>query len=288
MTQAIDRPGTFRGKPLDWGVSETKNGFPQFVVRLQALEMYDEDLGQYIPWSEFDQEATGYLVLYTKKDEKWEELLNSKQIKKVFGWTGLDFQSLAEGKFGETIVLFRIEESVYNGSTTLKVSWIDTADANPVKQLPKYDTEKLKGLTAKMGGALSATAAPMAPAKAKGKPATPPKAGKKGLPTTGPVVPPVVAPVAPPVAPLTATPPPVGAPVIVPPAPSTPPPPVTAEVLTKETAWAAVNSISGVSEEQLATVWISEGSKIGKVEDQFTSDDWKTVKDAVIALTKKF
>ena len=42
---AIDRPGTFRGKLTDWGVSETKNGYPQFVTKLIALEMYDEDAG---------------------------------------------------------------------------------------------------------------------------------------------------------------------------------------------------------------------------------------------------
>lgn len=278
MGQAVDRPGTFRGKPLDWGVSETKNGFPQFVVRFQALEMYDEDLAQYVPWSEYDQEATAYLVLYTKKDEKWEELLNSKQIKKVFGWDGRTFEGLAEGKYAETFVLFRIEEGVYNGSTTLKVTWIDTADTNPVKQLPKYDADKLKGLTAKMGGALSATAAPVAPVKAKGKPASPPKAGKKSPPSTGPAMPPV-----PPVAPSTATSPPVGT-VTAPPVLSGSP----SEVWTKESAWAAVNSISGVTEEKLAEVWVSEGAKIGKAEEEFTSDDWKTVKDAVIELTKKF
>jgi hypothetical protein len=289
MTQAIDRPGTFRGKALDWGVSETKKGYPQLVLNVQALEYYDEDAGTYIPWGEYDQTMTAYLVLYTKKDEKWDELLNAKQVKKVFGWDGRTFESLAEGKYGETIFLFRVEDSEYNGTTSLKIQWIDTADANPVKTLPKYDTEKLKGLTAKFGGILGSAATPpipaTAPTKKSGKPATPPKAGKKGLPTAGPVVPPAEAPAALPPAPSMATPPPVGAPVIVPPAPSTPP----VEVLTKELAWAAVNGTTkAVTDEVLATVWVEEGSKIGKAEEAFTSADWRIVVDAVMNRTAKF
>lgn len=276
MSVMIDRPGTFRGKPLDWGVSESKNGFPQFVVKLSALEYYDEEAGEYIPWAEYEQEVTAYQILYSKdKAGQWVELLNAKQIKKAFGWDGKDFESLANGKFAETTVLFRVESSEYNGVTTLKVSWIDTPDASPTKTLPKYDTEKLKGLTAKMGGVLSA-AAVVVPAKAPvGKPATPPK-GKKGRPTAGPVVPPVVEK---PAARSTGTPPP-ALPVTAPPAPSGNP------SETKDSAWAAVNELKvpDTTDEKLAETWIAEGQKIGKPEGQYTSADWTALKDAVTAI----
>jgi hypothetical protein len=292
MANQIDRPGTFRGKPRDWGVSETKNGYPQFVMRVQALEYFDEESGQYVPWSEYDQEITGYFVLFTKdKDGQWAELLNAKQIKKVFGWTGLKFEDLAEGKFAETIVLFRVENSEYNGSWSLKLTWLDTADANPVKQLPKYDTAKLAALTSKMGGALAGAATPPAPASA--KPATPPKRGKAAAPKSGPAASPPDHPapaaacaVAKPVAPSTATPPP-ASPAPAPAVPS-PTPAASQTPMTKDLAWTAVNDLNGGTEEKLAEVWIAEATKIGRPEEQFTAEDWMCVKNAVLKQTSKF
>ena len=123
MVQLIDRPGTFRGKLLDWGVSESRGGFPQFVARFAALEYWDEEANQYMPWAEYGQEMQGYFVLYGK-DEKgaWKELLNAKQIKEALGWDGLSFESLANGDYSETLVLFRVEDSEYNGNRSLKVS----------------------------------------------------------------------------------------------------------------------------------------------------------------------
>lgn len=279
--EQIDRVGTFRGKPIEWGVSETKNGYPQFVIKLKAMEMFDEDTDQYIPWAEYDQEITGFLCLYTKdaKNGQWVELLNAKQIKKALGWTGLDFESLANGKFDETIVLFRVEENEYNGIKRLQVSWLDAADANPVKTLPKFDTAKLKDLTAKMGGALSATAAPVAPAKPAGKPAVPPK-GKKAAPKAGTESP---------AAPSTATPPP-ASPAPAAPATSGNPPPATPEAMTKDSAWAAVNDMkaANVTDDKLAEVWVAEAAKFNKGEDAFTPVDWWNLKEAVLATTAKF
>ena len=96
---AIDRPGTFRGRVTDHGVSETRNGFPQWVATIQALEFYDAS-GEmtenhepgYVAWGDFEQDMTAYLVLYTvdqKSETGWKECLNAKQIKKVFGSLGI-------------------------------------------------------------------------------------------------------------------------------------------------------------------------------------------------------
>jgi hypothetical protein len=273
---AIDRPGTFRGKLSDWGVSESKGGFPQFVARFTAQEFFDETAGGYIPWAEYEQDIVGYFVLYTLKNGDWEELLNAKQIKKALGWSGVDFESLANGKYDETIVLFRVESHEFNGNTKLQVSWIDAADASPTATLQKYDASKLKGLTAKLGAALTGTAAP---AKPIGRPLTPPK-GKKAAPkATGE---------AKPAAPSTATPPP-ASPAPVPSAPSGNPPPASPTCSTKDEAWAAVNGeLKAVSDEKLAEVWIAEVSKLGKAEDAFTPDDWTKVAQLVLNQTAKF
>lgn len=279
---AIDRPGTFRGKPLDWGVSETKNGFPQFTVKLQAQEYFNEGTGEYIDWSEYGQEITAYLVLYSlDKNGQWQELLNAKQIKAAFGWNGLDFESLANGRYEETTVLFRVEESEFNGNVSLKVTWLDRADADPIRQLPKFDAGKLRSLTAKLGSVLQG-AAPTpakAPVSAKGgKPVTPPTRGP-GRPKSTPKDSPAAAPAQPAAAPSTATPPP-ASPAPAKPAPSGSP----SEPETKESAWVAVNEMKAkdVTDEKLADVWINAASAIGKTEDRFTSEDWATVKNAVL------
>jgi hypothetical protein len=66
-----------------------------------------------------------------------------------------------------------------------------------------------------------------------------------------------------------------------PPAPAVPSTPATP--VTKESAWAKVNSLSKVDEAKLAEIWLEEGAKIGKAEDKFSSDDWHTVQEAVLA-----
>jgi hypothetical protein len=283
---AIDRPGTFRGKVTDHGVSETRNGFPQWVATIQALEFYDangELTGNhepgYVAWGDFDQDITAYLVLFTtdnKSETGWKECLNAKQIKKVFGWNGLDFQGLADLKTSETLILFRVDDHEYNGQKSLQVSWIDTADANPVKQLPKFDATKLAGLTAKLGGALQGTTVAAVPAKApaSAKVKAPPKSQKAKAPATNP----------PPVAGTTPT------TVVAPAVPTVVTPTAPATIETKDSAWASVSELKqkDITDEKLAEVWIAEATKIGKAEDAFTSADWLTVKNAVLAQVSVF
>src|ERR1035437_1140674 len=201
MSVVIDRPGTYRGKAIEHGVSESRGGFPQLTLKLTALEFYDEsgtlaEGGEpgWVDWSQYDQEITGYLVLYTKKDEKWTELLNCKQVKDTYGWDGKTFEGLDGLKMDETLILYRVEEHEYNGTKSLQVTWIDRPDSSPTKTLKKYDTEKLKVMTTKFAGFLSsAVPTPVAakPPVAGSKPAVPPKAkGKKAAlpssPSAGP------------------------------------------------------------------------------------------------------
>ena len=293
MSQQLDRPGTFRGLPLDWGVSETRNKYPQFVSKLKAMEFYDEtgelNGGEpgWVAW-DYDQEITAFLCLYTQKDGQWVELMSVDQLKKALAWDGLSFESLANGKYGETMILFRVESENYEGKDRLKVQWIDKADANPIRQLPKYDATKLKGLSEKFAGVLK-RAAP-SPAKA---PASAPGAGPKAGPAAPPKGKPGPKPKGTPAAaPSTATKPPAGAPAPAPRAPSVPPSSTVAPSapMTKDQAWEACSTMKAqtVTDEKLAEVWIAEATKIGKAEDQFTPADWAALKDAVVAATGVF
>jgi hypothetical protein len=295
MPQQLDRPGTFRGLPLEWGVSETRNKFPQFVTKIRVMEFYDEagELTEnkepgWVAW-DYDMEITAFLCLYTQKDGQWKELMSVDQIKKALAWDGLSFESLANGKYGDTMILFRVESETYEGKDRLKVQWIDKADASPIRQLQKYGPEKVKAMDAVFAGVLKG-AAP-SPAKA---PASAPGAGPKA----GPAVPPKGKPGPKPkaaasaAAPSTATKPPAGAPAPAPRAPSVPPSSTVApsDPMTKDQAWEACSTMKAqtVTDEKLAEVWIAEATKIGKAEDQFTPADWAALKDAVVAATGVF
>ena len=147
----INRTGTFRGYAIDSGMGETKNGYPQWVANLQAVELYDEDTQQWVDWSGYEEsEITGYFVLFGGDGNP---TLTAKQIQKALGWSGESLQDL-NADFSEVPVQFRVEESTYQGETRLKVTWIDNADAEPGRSIQKLDNDDVKKLDAKYAAAL--------------------------------------------------------------------------------------------------------------------------------------
>lgn len=312
--QAIDRVGTFRGTPQEWGVGETKNGYPQFVLRVLATEMYDEELAAWVPWAEYGAEIIGYLVLYTKdsKSGQWKELLNAQQLKKALDWDGVSFGTLANGRFGNKPIMFRVEENDYNGNVSLKLTWVDVFDADPVRQLQKYTPDKIAEMDVRFAGIMKTTAPAPTPAKAPARPTlasstlTPPgvpggatvagpksptRRGRppKNSPPVGVETPPPAdigpAPVAAGTAPLE---PPIPAPTV----PTTPAPSGPPSSCTKEEAWAAVCSNELRTEEatdaKIAEIWVEAVTALNKPEDKITPAEWGTIREAIIGKTSKF
>lgn len=169
---AIAREGTFRGVPTEWAVTETTNGFPQLVIRISALEYFDEDgrtgaalgiadsAGKWISWAQYQRDLVGYFVLVTEKGST----LNAQQAQAALGWDGLDFATLQNGEYGNTMVLFRTENRMYQGQTRLQMTWLDSYDASPIRQLTKLDDNKFAAMQAKWQGQLSQAAVPPTPA----------------------------------------------------------------------------------------------------------------------------
>ncbi len=141
--------GTYRGKPLDWGVGLTRNGYPQFTVQLEAVERWDEDTQEWQPWAEYEQGITAFLVLAGKTGDA---TANARQVMKVFGWDGASLASLSQGDYTGITLQFRVIEDTYDGKTRKKVAWIDVADATPgggLGTVEKLDAGALKALDAK-------------------------------------------------------------------------------------------------------------------------------------------
>lgn len=268
MTNMIDRVGRFRGKPLQWVFQPTKNGFPQFIVQLQATEFYDTESGEWVDWSEYNQEIRAYLVLFNAE----KALMNYEQVQKVFGWDGVDFSDLQSGDYANLMLQFEVEESNFNGVDSLKVNWIDTYDANPTRTLTPMNPNELKQLTAQFKHLMKGKAKP-APAKAPTKPAPP------------------AAPPAPPAAP---APTPAPKPPKAKPGPKAKAPVQEEEAdtvelpssITKEEAWEFLfkRRDKSLSDDKLADAWIDACTAVGadKEESDFTDEDWASVRDHCI------
>lgn len=294
---AIDRAGTFRGKATEWGLSKSSGGFPQFAMKVTATQYYvsdDEGMAAcgftepgWVDWSEYDQEAIGFLVLFNAE----KALLNFEQIQKALGWDGSDLQALHTGPWNEKEFLFQVEENTYNNNTSLRINWVDAFDAPPVRGLSNLDAEGIKALTGQFAHLLNgkAKAAPVkAPAKAPAKAAVPgkPVAAAVGKPASS--------------APAVAKPPvtPAGTGAVTTMSSASKPPaakaptkkveaaPFVADGTTKDAAWAAASAQQGgVSDDTMATLWIDacEAVAPGMAEEAITSAQWLQVQAQVIS-----
>jgi len=159
----INNTGFYHGEIVDAGLSESSGGFPQEVMVLKALKVYDPDSDSYLPADPENNEITWYGVLIDSKDR---ETRNCKQLKKVTTWDGASFVQLEEMEFVGIPIAFRVEEHTYEGKTTLQVSWIDTLDASPTRTVTKLDKEGLIKLQQRYGVILAATKTPAKPVSA--------------------------------------------------------------------------------------------------------------------------
>ena len=169
----IDTAGTYRGEITEHSLGETKNGFPQFVVRLRATQKYLEDLHelqhfheqgvveqnedgsfapQWVDWTEFDETTTGFLVLFNDPEtfDENSKLLNYDQLQLATGWPGDEFDSLNDGTYVGKQVLFRVDEDEYEGQVKHKVNWIDDYEASPSRELKQLDQDRVKDMASKL------------------------------------------------------------------------------------------------------------------------------------------
>ena len=282
----IDRVGTFRGAPAEWAIGKTKNEFPQFIVRLVATEKWIESTEElvafkltepgWIPWSEYEQDITAYLVLFNDKGP----IFNYDQVQVALGWDGASFSGLTEMDHLKTTVLFSVEENTWNDKTRLQVAWLDEKDAPIERTLRALDPEKLKDMDNRYAGMMNAkkTAPASKPASAPtSKPVSKPKATKTKPPSNERVDTPKT-----PVIPAegsgesdgSKTPPPTVATADATPEVETP----AVETCTMDEAWTAIQGAAG-DDDKAAKAWV-EAAESAEIEDQETAteEDWARVR----------
>ncbi len=183
----LDRIGTFRGKPLDWGIGAKKTGdkfeSPNFQIKILLTQFYDQKENEWFDYSENEEgeareaEITTFLYLVGKIKAKGGAIgttLNMEQVKKVFGWDGRSVAQLVNGNYSELEFQVRIKDNdpEYADRNPYQVSWIDVYDASP-SSLRKLDAVELKALDKQFATIFAKTAtskpvvtAAKAPAKA--------------------------------------------------------------------------------------------------------------------------
>jgi hypothetical protein len=294
MGQLIDRVGTFRGTILEHAVSTTKNGFPQFVVKVQATEYYDEEGQAWVPWSEYEAQITGFLVLFAEK-----VCLNHEQVQKAVGWDGVSYAGLNDLDLKGKVVLFRVEENTYEGKTNIQMRWIDSADADPTRTLKKLDPAALKGLDAKFAVKKAAPAkapvkAPTPPPRATPKPAADPTPAASEPATDGPSEQSTTPPVSEPATPATSPTAPSGKPSEPPKPPARRGRPPKAKgpadglptVCGKDDAWAKVVELKtdACTDDMLGEAWVNAAEAVAPDIDEadITPDQWAVIRDRTL------
>jgi len=176
--ELVDRVGRFKGNVLDYGVTKTKNGYPQYVLRLAATAYYDEADKEWVDWSETEQGITAYLCMFGSDGTA---TFNCKSIQDVIGWDGKSFAELAELKPPETIQ-FTVKDNEYDGNVTKQVNNIYSEDAKP-SSIQKLDKKELKELDAMFAKGLQGVRKNVTPANNKSEdtssPVKPPPTSKK-------------------------------------------------------------------------------------------------------------
>ena len=263
----INQAGTYRGFIISSGIGASSGGFDQFVANFEAAEKWNEDEQNWIDWRGYEEsEIAGYFILFGKDDKPFR---NCQQLMKALDWPGRDTDYLNDTDFSMVPVQFRVEPNTYNGKTSMRVEWIDHADATPGRTVAKLDAAGIKKVNARhvkgfkllSGGPTISkpTTAPKPAPKATTKAKTGPKAGKPKATATAPTPPP----------PKTAAPEPDA---------------TSGEVITKEEAWerTCTGAPKSIPDEKVGEYWTNAIKMLGgedspDPESNLDPEDWARV-----------
>jgi hypothetical protein len=204
-----DYTGRYKGMVMEWGITKSKAGLPQFTLRVYLTEYYDVKEKQWYDVGDNNWSMVTFMSLYGRKDSKPDgELittLNHQQVCEVFSWDGCGFTYLTTpGTFEGKIIQVQIDanDPEYAAKNPVQITWIYPEDADPTGKLRTLEAKDVKELEAEFASmwmgkkAVKAVSAP-ATAAPKAAPKATPKATLKpaAKPTTpAPAAAPVPAP----------------------------------------------------------------------------------------------
>lgn len=149
----VTQEATYRGQLIDWGVSKSSGGYPQFVAECFANEMWDEKEQEWVDVSECQSSIVAYLVLV---DGKRQPTFHHKNLMEALGWDGKSYAQLSEGSWEDVILQFRVEENTFDNKTTMQVRAVDVKDAVPGVKIRRLEKKELGTLDSEFADLLKA------------------------------------------------------------------------------------------------------------------------------------
>ncbi len=194
-------------------------------------------------WQEVDgYTAFGDLWVIKKDGTPNEEAV--KRLMELFGWDG-DLETVTSQDWSERPVQINVEANEYDGRTHYSVAWVNPYDYSPQRAVNNIDEETAKQLAARYGAQLRAIGASK---RSHNNSAAATSARSR-------------------------------------PAGELPPPPPRKSQpreSTKESAWAMCTKANEENVDKATTAWNEAMDAIGKDEDEFTSENWKTLEGKFI------
>jgi hypothetical protein len=175
----ITETGTYRGAAQEHAVNFTRNGCPQFEVKLQAVEKYDYEAQEWQSVAgQEDVEITGYLTLIDKDNKP---IFHAKDVMRTFEWDGRSLVELDTADLVDTACQWNVEDNEYDGKVNKKVTKIAPYDDTPStsRGIRKLEATEVMALDAKFKNALAALGGGPKPVSAKVAPVAKPKVAPK-------------------------------------------------------------------------------------------------------------
>lgn len=175
----LDREGIFRVAPLEFGITEGKDGSLSvgIAINFQILAQLGDN-GQWIDWGAYNVvcEGTFYIVDRTG-------LVQEKQVKSLIaalGWTGA-LEQFADPAWVPLKCQINVKRESYNNADRYRAAWINPWDFKPSKM---YGVEpaRLAALKTRLDADLCAIARGETLPKAVAPPGPPPDMDDATLP----------------------------------------------------------------------------------------------------------
>lgn len=151
MGQPIDRPGTFRGNIIDFGLREEQSGAVAVTLKVALNQMWTGH--EWVDWSQYDQEVEGFYYIIDRKG------LNQNKVNALCrnaGWDG-DLDSIIQQKWEPKPIGLTVEASEYKNQIQYRVGFINDYERTP-GAASNLTPESAQALKAKYGAQLRALA----------------------------------------------------------------------------------------------------------------------------------
>lgn len=176
MSNQIDREGTFKGKPVRWGIRTETSGAVAANIEFEITDEYGD--GEWADWTKYDMVAFGNFYII-KKDGT----INNKcaeSLVESLGWDG-KLDTIANPEWTPKNCQIVVKAETYQGTTRHKVAFVNPIDFSPSGSIGNTTPDQLKALNTRYGSQLRALVGPVNHGgnKPTGKPSSPPPSNKK-------------------------------------------------------------------------------------------------------------